>query len=126
MCSDLELKASEMNKTLSRKDGTPDKSLQEMKEEIQDMLAEMRKRQLQEKKNIAEEEMKYRHTHKHTHACPQTNVCAGSSVFLPLTLQNTVFWENASKRSLPLTLVLLIVLQTSSREQGRKKKTKSL
>lgn len=57
LCSDLELKASEMNKTLSRKDGTPDKSLQEMKEEIQEMLAEMRKRQLQGKKSIAEEEM---------------------------------------------------------------------
>lgn len=56
-----------MNKTLSRKDGTPDKSLQEMKEEIQDMMAEMRKRQLQGKKSIAEEEMKLGHTRTRTH-----------------------------------------------------------
>ncbi|XP_076612601.1 laminin subunit alpha-2 [Chaetodon auriga] len=54
---DLQLKAAELNQTLSRKDGTPDKSLKEMKEEIQAMLAEMRKRQLGGKKSIAEEEM---------------------------------------------------------------------
>ncbi|XP_038582234.1 laminin subunit alpha-2 isoform X4 [Micropterus salmoides] len=54
---DLQLKADELNQTLSRRDGTPDKSLKEMKEEIQAMLAEMRKRQLGGKKSIAEEEM---------------------------------------------------------------------
>ncbi|XP_051266055.1 laminin subunit alpha-2 isoform X2 [Dicentrarchus labrax] len=54
---DLQLKAAELNRTLSRRDGTPDKSLKEMKEEIQAMLAEMRKRQLGGKKSIAEEEM---------------------------------------------------------------------
>ncbi|CAJ1078287.1 laminin subunit alpha-2 isoform X2 [Xyrichtys novacula] len=55
---DLQLKAAELNQTLLRKDGTPEKSLKEMKEEIQAMLAEMRKRQLGGKKSIAEEEMK--------------------------------------------------------------------
>ncbi|XP_039981437.1 laminin subunit alpha-2 isoform X2 [Xiphias gladius] len=54
---DLQSKAGELNQTLSRRDGTPDKSLKEMKEEIQAMLAEMRKRQLGGKKSIAEEEM---------------------------------------------------------------------
>ncbi|KAI3364158.1 hypothetical protein L3Q82_010974 [Scortum barcoo] len=54
---DLQLKAAKLNQTLSRRDGTPDKSLKEMKEEIQAMLAEMRKRQLGGKKSIAEEEM---------------------------------------------------------------------
>ncbi|XP_030260302.1 laminin subunit alpha-2 isoform X4 [Sparus aurata] len=54
---DLQLKAAELNQTLSRRDGAPDKSLKEMKEEIQAMLAEMRKRQLGGKKSIAEEEM---------------------------------------------------------------------
>ncbi|XP_008282807.1 laminin subunit alpha-2 isoform X2 [Stegastes partitus] len=53
---DLQSKAAELNQTLSRRDGTPDKSLSEMKEEIQAMLAEMRKRQLGGKKGIAEEE----------------------------------------------------------------------
>ncbi|XP_015224723.1 PREDICTED: laminin subunit alpha-2 isoform X9 [Cyprinodon variegatus] len=53
---DLQFKAAELNRTLSRKDGTADKSLTEMKEEIQAMLAEMRKRQLGGMKSIAEEE----------------------------------------------------------------------
>ncbi|XP_017267406.1 laminin subunit alpha-2 isoform X4 [Kryptolebias marmoratus] len=53
---DLQSKAAELNQTLSRKDGTPDKSLSEMKKEIQAMLAEMRKWQLGGKKSIAEEE----------------------------------------------------------------------
>uniref|UniRef100_A0A8C4I4G9 Basement membrane-specific heparan sulfate proteoglycan core protein n=1 Tax=Dicentrarchus labrax TaxID=13489 RepID=A0A8C4I4G9_DICLA len=52
VCPDLQLKAAELNRTLSRRDGTPDKSLKEMKEEIQAMLAEMRKRQLGGKKSI--------------------------------------------------------------------------
>uniref|UniRef100_A0A8D0CUX2 Laminin subunit alpha-2 n=1 Tax=Sander lucioperca TaxID=283035 RepID=A0A8D0CUX2_SANLU len=52
-------KAADLNQTLSRRDGTPDRSLKEMKEEIQAMLAEMRKRQLGGKKSIAEEEMEY-------------------------------------------------------------------
>ncbi|XP_075940171.1 laminin subunit alpha-2 [Anarhichas minor] len=54
---DLQSKAATLNQTLSRRDGTPEKSLKEMKEEIQAMLAEMRKRQLGGKKSIAEEEM---------------------------------------------------------------------
>ncbi|XP_074541079.1 laminin subunit alpha-2 [Halichoeres trimaculatus] len=54
--TDLQLKAAELNQTLSRRDGAPDKSLKEMKEEIHAMLAEMRKRQLGGKKSIAEEE----------------------------------------------------------------------
>ncbi|XP_058469730.1 laminin subunit alpha-2 isoform X2 [Solea solea] len=54
---DLQLKAAELNQTLSRRDGTPDKSLKEMKDEIQAMLAEMRRRQLGGKKGIADEEM---------------------------------------------------------------------
>lgn len=53
---DLQLKAAELNQTLSRRDGAPDKSLNEMKDEIQAMLAEMRRRQLGGKKTIAEEE----------------------------------------------------------------------
>ncbi|XP_056283361.1 laminin subunit alpha-2 isoform X2 [Pseudoliparis swirei] len=54
---DLQSKAADLNQTLSRRDGTPEKSLKQMKEEIQAMLAEMRKRQLGGKKSIAEEEM---------------------------------------------------------------------
>uniref|UniRef100_UPI003AAF5012 laminin subunit alpha-2 n=1 Tax=Centroberyx gerrardi TaxID=166262 RepID=UPI003AAF5012 len=54
---ELQSKAAELNQTLSRRDGAPEKSLKEMKEEIQTMLAEMRKRQLGGKKGIAEEEM---------------------------------------------------------------------
>ncbi|XP_023808537.1 laminin subunit alpha-2 isoform X2 [Oryzias latipes] len=53
---DLQLKAAELNKTLSRKDGTPDKSLSQMNEEIQAMLEEMRKRQLGRMKITADEE----------------------------------------------------------------------
>ncbi|KAF3703025.1 Laminin subunit alpha-2 [Channa argus] len=37
---DLQSKADDLNQTLSRKDGTPDKSLKEMKEDIQAILAE--------------------------------------------------------------------------------------
>lgn len=62
---DLQSKAAELNQTLSRKDGTPDKSLSEMKEDIQAMLAEMRKRQLGGKKSIAEEEEEYENTNTH-------------------------------------------------------------
>ncbi|XP_077409138.1 laminin subunit alpha-2 isoform X2 [Vanacampus margaritifer] len=54
---DLQSKADELNRMLARKDGTPEKSLTELKEEIQAMLAEMRKRQLGGKRLIAEEEM---------------------------------------------------------------------
>ncbi|XP_071058103.1 laminin subunit alpha-2 isoform X1 [Pseudochaenichthys georgianus] len=54
---ELQSKAAELNQTLSRNDGTPEKSLEEMKEEIQAMLDEMRKRQLGGEKNIADEEM---------------------------------------------------------------------
>ncbi|KAJ0061005.1 hypothetical protein NL108_004717 [Boleophthalmus pectinirostris] len=55
--NELQLKALELNKTLSRKDGTPDKSLSQMKEEIADMLAEMRARQLGDKRDIADQEL---------------------------------------------------------------------
>lgn len=54
---DLQIKAAEVNKTLSRSDGSPDKSLNVMKEHIQTMLAEMRKRQLEGQKGIAEDEL---------------------------------------------------------------------
>lgn len=54
---DLQIKAAEVNKTLSRRDGSPDKSLNVMKEHIQTMLAEMRKRQLEGQKGIAEDEL---------------------------------------------------------------------
>ncbi|KAM8846710.1 LOW QUALITY PROTEIN: laminin subunit alpha-2 [Synchiropus picturatus] len=54
---DLQLKAADLNRTLSRKDGTPEKSLNQMKAEIQAMMEEMRKRQLGGKKSVADEEM---------------------------------------------------------------------
>lgn len=94
-----------MNKTLSRKDGTPDKSLQEMKEEIQDMLAEMRKRQLEGKKSIAEEEMEYGLAQEHTHsqADPQTNTHAGHTSFSH-TLQNALVEKTHQKDPLSLTV----------------------
>ncbi|XP_056150110.1 laminin subunit alpha-2 [Lampris incognitus] len=53
----LQSKAAELNETLSRRDGAPEKSLKELKEDIQVMLAELRKRQLGGKKTIADEEM---------------------------------------------------------------------
>lgn len=62
LCPDLESKAAELNQSLSRRGGTPEKSLSEMKEEIQAMLHEMRQRQLGGKKVIAEEENKYGNT----------------------------------------------------------------
>ncbi|KAK7907204.1 hypothetical protein WMY93_015816 [Mugilogobius chulae] len=55
--NELQLKALELNKTLSRKDGTPDKSLSQMKEEIGAMLAEMRARELGGKRGIADQEL---------------------------------------------------------------------
>ncbi|XP_077565318.1 laminin subunit alpha-2 isoform X2 [Stigmatopora nigra] len=54
---DLQSKADDLNRMLSRKDGAPEKSVKEMKEEIQAMLAEMRKRHLGGKRVIAEEEL---------------------------------------------------------------------
>ncbi|XP_057678966.1 laminin subunit alpha-2 isoform X4 [Corythoichthys intestinalis] len=54
---DLQSKADDLNRMLARKDGTPEKSLKEMKEEIQAMLSEMRKRHLGGKRIIAEEEL---------------------------------------------------------------------
>ncbi|XP_061742141.1 laminin subunit alpha-2 isoform X4 [Nerophis ophidion] len=53
----LRSKADELNRMLARKDGTPDKSVTQIKEEIQAMLVEMRRRQLGGKKSIAVEEM---------------------------------------------------------------------
>uniref|UniRef100_A0A669ES97 Laminin subunit alpha-2 n=1 Tax=Oreochromis niloticus TaxID=8128 RepID=A0A669ES97_ORENI len=57
LCPDLESKAAELNQSLSRRGGTPEKSLSEMKEEIQAMLHEMRQRQLGGKKVIDLEKM---------------------------------------------------------------------
>lgn len=68
MSSDLQLKAAEVNKTLSRNDGSPDKSLKVMKEDIQAMLAEMRKRQLAGQKSIAEDELQYGHAQTNSKA----------------------------------------------------------
>lgn len=70
--SDLQLKAAEVNKTLSRNDGSPDKSLNVMKEDIQTMLSEMRERQLAGQKSIAEDELEYGHTHKQPHQLVRT------------------------------------------------------
>uniref|UniRef100_A0A671KB68 Laminin subunit alpha-2-like n=1 Tax=Sinocyclocheilus anshuiensis TaxID=1608454 RepID=A0A671KB68_9TELE len=50
-------KARELNATLGSRDGAPEKSVNEMNDEIQAMLAELRKRQLSGKKNIADEEL---------------------------------------------------------------------
>uniref|UniRef100_A0A672NID3 Laminin, alpha 2 n=1 Tax=Sinocyclocheilus grahami TaxID=75366 RepID=A0A672NID3_SINGR len=50
-------KARELNTTLGSRDGAPEKSVNEMNDEIQAMLAELRKRQLSGKKNIADEEL---------------------------------------------------------------------
>lgn len=61
-----------MNKTLSRNDGSPDKSLNVMKEDIQAMLSEMRERQLAGQKSIAEDELEYGHTHKQPHKLMRT------------------------------------------------------
>lgn len=74
MSSDLQLKAAEVNKTLSRNDGRPDKSLKVMEKDIQAMLAEMRKRHLAEQKSISEDELKYGHTQTNTpkHTCTVT------------------------------------------------------
>uniref|UniRef100_A0A3B3SLY0 Basement membrane-specific heparan sulfate proteoglycan core protein n=1 Tax=Paramormyrops kingsleyae TaxID=1676925 RepID=A0A3B3SLY0_9TELE len=56
---DLELldKAQHLNETLGSRDGTPEKSLQEMQKEIEAMLAELRKRQFGGKKQISDEEL---------------------------------------------------------------------
>uniref|UniRef100_A0A9J7ZDZ5 Laminin subunit alpha 2 n=1 Tax=Cyprinus carpio carpio TaxID=630221 RepID=A0A9J7ZDZ5_CYPCA len=50
-------KARELNATLGSREGAPEKSVNEMNDEIQVMLAELRKRQLSGKKNIADEEL---------------------------------------------------------------------
>ena len=66
-CAALQDKARDLNDTLSRRDGTPEKSLTQMNQEIQTMLAELRARQLGGKKNLAEEELglgEERHTHR--------------------------------------------------------------
>ncbi|XP_071006528.1 laminin subunit alpha-2 isoform X1 [Oncorhynchus clarkii lewisi] len=53
----LKVKAKELNETLGRRNGAPEKSLNEMHQEIETMLAELRKRQLGGKKHISEEEL---------------------------------------------------------------------
>lgn len=69
LCPELQLKSAELNQTLSRRDGTQDKSLEEMKAEIHDMLDQMRKLQFGGKKITAEEELEYEHTlSPHTHS----------------------------------------------------------
>lgn len=55
-CSALRDKARELNSTLGLRNGAPEKSVNEMNDEIQAMLTELRKRQLSGKKRIAEEE----------------------------------------------------------------------
>lgn len=88
---DLQLKAAEVNKTLSRNDGSPDKSLKVMKEDIQAMLAEMRKRQLAGQKSIAEDELEYGHTNKPTN----TRVPCLLSLW-PFLYRWICIYENAS------------------------------
>ncbi len=56
-CPALRDKARELNATLGSRDGAPEKSVNEMNDEIQAMLAELRKRQLSGKKSIADEEL---------------------------------------------------------------------
>ncbi|KAL4649093.1 laminin subunit alpha-2 [Arapaima gigas] len=53
----LQDKAQQLNKTLGFRDGAPERSLQEMHHDIEAMLAELRKRQLGGKKQIADEEL---------------------------------------------------------------------
>nr|XP_023652916.1 laminin subunit alpha-2 isoform X2 [Paramormyrops kingsleyae] len=53
----LQDKAQHLNETLGSRDGTPEKSLQEMQKEIEAMLAELRKRQFGGKKQISDEEL---------------------------------------------------------------------
>lgn len=89
--SDLQLKAAEVNKTLSRKDGGPDKSLKVMKEDIQAMLAEMRKRQLARQKGIAEDELGYGHKHTCT-AFMCTTASAAQMKMHPWTRVPSVPW----------------------------------
>ncbi|KAG7265693.1 hypothetical protein CRUP_031017, partial [Coryphaenoides rupestris] len=55
--TELQAKAAELNATLSRRAGAPEKSLKEMKAEIQTMLAELRARQLAGMKDTAVEEL---------------------------------------------------------------------
>ncbi len=56
-CPALRDKARELNATLGSRDGAPEKSVNEINDEIQAMLAELRKRQLSGKKSIADEEL---------------------------------------------------------------------
>lgn len=55
-CSALRDKARELNATLGLRNGAPEKSVNEMNDEIQAMLTELRKRQLSGKKRTAEDE----------------------------------------------------------------------
>ncbi|XP_051500882.1 laminin subunit alpha-2 [Myxocyprinus asiaticus] len=50
-------KARELNATLGLRNGAPEKSVNEINNEIQAMLAELRKRQLSGKKHVAEDEL---------------------------------------------------------------------
>ncbi|KAL6485504.1 hypothetical protein MHYP_G00048960 [Metynnis hypsauchen] len=51
-------KARELNESLGRRDGEPEKSLNEMQDEIKAMLNELRKRQLSPHKHSAQEELR--------------------------------------------------------------------
>uniref|UniRef100_A0AAR2JGC3 Basement membrane-specific heparan sulfate proteoglycan core protein n=1 Tax=Pygocentrus nattereri TaxID=42514 RepID=A0AAR2JGC3_PYGNA len=51
-------KARELNESLGRRDGEPEKSLNEMQDEIKAMLNELRKRQLNPHKHSAQEELR--------------------------------------------------------------------
>uniref|UniRef100_A0A7N8XYS2 Laminin subunit alpha-2 n=1 Tax=Mastacembelus armatus TaxID=205130 RepID=A0A7N8XYS2_9TELE len=95
----LQWKAAELNQTLSRKDGAPDKSLKEMKEEIQAMLAEMRKRHLGGKKSIAEEELEYEYTHTHTDIYVYTYTYR-SCISLPLTTKTQILQKHCKQTKL--------------------------
>ncbi|XP_026050786.1 laminin subunit alpha-2-like [Carassius auratus] len=53
----LQDKAHELNATLGSRDGAPEKSVNEMNDEIQAMHEELRRRQLSSKKNIADKEL---------------------------------------------------------------------
>ncbi|XP_069052056.1 laminin subunit alpha-2 isoform X1 [Lepisosteus oculatus] len=58
----LKDKAKKLNETLGIRNGVPEKSIQEMHKDIEKMLVELRRRKLNEQKQIAEEELDAAHT----------------------------------------------------------------
>lgn len=99
--SDLQLKAAEVNKTLSRNDGSPDKSLKEMKEDVQEMLAEMRKRQLAGQKSAAEDELRYGHAQTNPKAPRRSSQ---TSVKVPTQTAEALSLRHRASRVLPQVL----------------------